>query len=170
AEQAPLPQEKSLPPWRQARFFETRTLSAGSVRGRRRRVVLLRRAALGHELVELGLVLGEAQPLQELLELALLVLEPAQRLGAVFVERRVAARRRLPEAVTARAFAHPVHLRLHPLHLVLPALRAAIASASHRSAPYHERQCREAERPPQHEGNDDDRDHRRFRPPRRASL
>jgi hypothetical protein len=34
-------------------------------------------APLGHELVKLGAVLGKAQPLQELLEFALLFLEPA---------------------------------------------------------------------------------------------
>jgi len=45
---------------------------------------------VGHELVELGLVLGFAQTPQEVLELALLVFEPAQRLSAIFVERAVA--------------------------------------------------------------------------------
>ena len=48
-------------------------------------------APLGHELVEFRLVLGVAQPFEEFEELALLVLEPAQCLGAVFVERAIAA-------------------------------------------------------------------------------
>src|SRR6266536_2539817 len=55
-------------------------------------------AALGHELVELGLVLGVAQALQELLELTLLLFEPPQGLGAIFVERPVAARARIAAA------------------------------------------------------------------------
>jgi hypothetical protein len=48
-------------------------------------------AALGHELVELGPVLGEAQPFQELLKLALFFLESTQRVGAIFVESAIAA-------------------------------------------------------------------------------
>src|SRR5215469_9100412 len=47
-------------------------------------------AALGHELVELGSVFGETQALQEFLELALLFFEPAQRVGAIFIECAVA--------------------------------------------------------------------------------
>ena len=56
-------------------------------------------AALGHELIELGLVLGEAQPVQELTELALLVFQPAQGLGAIFVE--AGCRSRGPRATAA---------------------------------------------------------------------
>jgi hypothetical protein len=48
-------------------------------------------APFGHELVELGAVLGKAQPPQELLELALLFFEPAQRIGAIFIESAIAA-------------------------------------------------------------------------------
>jgi hypothetical protein len=48
-------------------------------------------SALCHELVELGPVFGKTQPLQELLELALLFLEPAQRIGAILVESAIAA-------------------------------------------------------------------------------
>ena len=61
-------------------------------------------APLGHELVELGAVPGEAQRRQEILELALLVLEALQRLRAVVVEGAVAARRRAePVAGAAEA-------------------------------------------------------------------
>jgi hypothetical protein len=45
----------------------------------------------GHELIELGLVLGKAQPLEELAELALLFFEALEGLGAVFVEGVIAA-------------------------------------------------------------------------------
>ncbi len=48
--------------------------------------------AVGHELIELGTVLGETQAFQELTELALLILEALQRLLAVLVEGPVAAR------------------------------------------------------------------------------
>jgi hypothetical protein len=52
-------------------------------------------APLRHEGIELGLVLGEAEPIEKVAELALLVLEALERLGAVIVEGAVAARRRL---------------------------------------------------------------------------
>jgi hypothetical protein len=48
-------------------------------------------APLGHELVKLGPVFGEAQPFQELFELALFFLEPSQRIGAIFVESSIVA-------------------------------------------------------------------------------
>ena len=44
-------------------------------------------AALGHELVELGLVLGHAQSAEEVLKITLLLFEPSQCLGAIFIER-----------------------------------------------------------------------------------
>ena len=47
-------------------------------------------APLGHELIELGPVLGKAQPLEKFLELALLFLEALQLLRAVVVECAVA--------------------------------------------------------------------------------
>src|SRR5260370_8187668 len=59
---------------------------------RRRRLGRLGPAVLGQELVELGLVLGEAQAVEEAQEIALLLLEPAQGVGAVLVEGAVAAR------------------------------------------------------------------------------
>src|SRR5690606_11369659 len=46
--------------------------------------------ALGHELVELGLVLGGAQPGDEFAEGRLLVLQPADGLVAIGVEGRIA--------------------------------------------------------------------------------
>ena len=49
-------------------------------------------APLGHELVELGLVLGMAQAVEKLFEFALLVLEVAEGLRAIFVKRPIAAR------------------------------------------------------------------------------
>ena len=61
-------------------------LRLGIVRRRRTRAVLR------HELVELFLVLGVAQAVEEVAEFDLLFLEPAQRVGAVFVEGAVAAR------------------------------------------------------------------------------
>ena len=59
----------------------------------RRRLVVRRRRAilvLRHERVELFLVLGVTQARQEILELLLLLLETAQRFGAVLVEGAVA--------------------------------------------------------------------------------
>ena len=53
--------------------------------------------------------------------------------------------------------AHPVHLALHALHLVLPAV-VAVISASHSSAPYGEGEDAKAERPPDHEAEDDQGD------------
>src|SRR6476646_4560916 len=58
--------------------------------------LLGRRAAiapLGHELVELFLVLGHAQPTQELAKFALLLFQPLQRLGGVRIEEKNTARR-----------------------------------------------------------------------------
>jgi hemerythrin len=42
--------------------------------------------AVGHELVELGLVFGVPQPFEKILELTLLVLKPAQGLLTIFIE------------------------------------------------------------------------------------
>src|SRR5690242_16824212 len=94
-------------------FLAFRSLRWRGPGPRRPRSVLLRRlvvrgtrraaAVLGHEGVELFLVLGVAQPGQEFLELALLFLEPAQRISPVFVESAVAARGR------TKAEAVPLH-------------------------------------------------------------
>src|SRR5262249_11234339 len=48
--------------------------------------------ALGHELVEFGLVLGVPQAVEKFLELALLLLKATQGFGTIFVKRPVAAR------------------------------------------------------------------------------
>src|SRR4051812_14257414 len=123
-------------------------LLVGRRRGRARLV-------LRHELVELFLVLGVTQTVEEVLELDLLLLEPLQRLGAVFVEGAVAARGRAEaEAETAalHAAAHAVHLVLHPLHLVLPAI--LVAPARHSSAPECEKEKGESDRPPHDEAED----------------
>src|SRR6185437_5905876 len=129
----------------------------GSSRSVLRRRLVVRRArrtaaVLGHEGVELFLVLGVAQPGQELLELALLFLEPAQRIGAVIVESAVtAAGRTEAEAKSAalHAVAHAIHLPLHPFHLVLPAI--TVIPATHLSAPECEEEKREPDRPPDQE-------------------
>ena len=71
-------------------------------------------AAIGHELIELGLVLGVAQALQEFPELALLLFEPAQRLGAIFVERPISARPGVAAAVPAARGLR--ESRCHPDH------------------------------------------------------
>src|SRR5947208_6550685 len=84
-------------------------------------------AAVVHELIEFGLVLGVAQPVQELEEIALLVFEPPQCLGAIFVEGAVAARWSLARrplvrpAPPAAAGAHLLHALLHALHAAPPA-------------------------------------------------
>src|SRR5512132_384375 len=75
---------------------------------------------LRHELVELFLVLGVTQAVEEIPELDLLFLETLQGFGAVLVEGAVAARGRTEaeagKAATLHAAAHPLHLVLHPLH------------------------------------------------------
>ena len=48
-------------------------------------------AALGHELVEFGLVLGMTQAVEKLFEFALFFFEAAQGFRAVFVKGAVAA-------------------------------------------------------------------------------
>ena len=78
-------------------------------------------AVLRHELIELFLVLGVTQPIEEVAEFGLLFLKAPQRFHAVFVEGAVAARGRTEAAKAAalHVIAHPLHLVLHPLHLVL---------------------------------------------------
>src|SRR3954453_15175657 len=105
---------------------------------------------LRHELVELFLVLGMAQTVEEIPELGPLFPEPPQRFHAVFVEIAVAAGGRTEREATAlHPVAHPFHLVLHPLHLVRPAV--LMTPASHFSAPKCEKEKREADRPPEEE-------------------
>src|ERR1700755_3165815 len=101
---------------------------------------------LRHELVELLLVLGVAQTLEEIFECARLLLKAPQRIHAVFVERAVAARGRAKgKAASLHPVAHPLHLALHPLHLVRPAV---LTPATHFSAPESEQEKGKANRPP----------------------
>src|SRR5689334_429313 len=94
--------------------------------GLRLRLGALRaRTAVGHELIELGAVLGEAQALEELDELALLLFEPAQGLFAVFVEGAVAAGRAVPASGTSETV----------LLDVVPA-SACVRPTAHASSPY----------------------------------
>src|SRR5579863_10297171 len=105
---------------------------------------------LRHELVELFLVLGVTQAIEEILEFGLLFLKPSQRLHAVFVEGAVAARRRAErEAAALHVVAHPLHLVLHSLHLVGPAI--LMTPATHFSAPECEKEKGKANRPPDEE-------------------
>src|SRR3954452_15292031 len=74
-------------------------------------------ATFGHELIELGLVLGHAKTCQEVLKLPLLFLEPVQGLGAIVVERLVAARAcRVP----------PGPPTSHLVHACLPAAKSVV--------------------------------------------
>ena len=83
---------------------ERADVSCGGSALRLRRLRRLRAIApLRHELIELGLVLGETQPIEEVLELALLFLEPAQSLGAILVERVIAQLGRPDHAVRTAA-------------------------------------------------------------------
>src|SRR3954452_20913892 len=89
-------------------------------------------AALVEELVELGLVAGEAEPVEEVAELLLLLLEAAKRLHPVLVEGAVAgAAGRLPfpgaAPAAARGAAAP------RLSRVAPARAALLLPASHAS-------------------------------------
>src|SRR3954471_16523542 len=152
-------------PWRAFTFdaFSSREPVSTSLENATRsallRLVVRRgrtRLVLRHEGVELFLVLGVAQAVEEIPELDLLFLEPTQGFRAVLVEGAVAAGG-LAEAEAAKATAlhtvtHPVHLVLHPLHLVLPAV--SVAPATHFSAPWCEKEKCEADRPPDDEAED----------------
>jgi hypothetical protein len=82
--------------------------------------------AIVHELVELGLVLRLAQPIEELPELALLFLEPAQRVRAIFVEGVVAGRLRPAAAPAATRGALPTAARLvHAVEIPFPTAHAS---------------------------------------------
>src|SRR2546430_689647 len=119
---------------------------------RRHRTLLV----LRHEGVELFLVLGVAQAVEEIAEFDLLLFETLQGFDAVFVEGAVAARGRTEtaegKAAALHAAAHPLHLVLHPLHLVLPAI--LVAPATHFSAPECEKEKGKSDRPPDDEAED----------------
>src|SRR6202163_4308902 len=103
---------------------ETSPLALRLIVRRGRTLLVLR-----HELVELFLVLGVAQAIEEIPEFGLLFLKPPQGFDAVFVEGAVAARGRTEtaeaEAAAFHVAAHPLHLVLHPLHLVVKAVLIA---------------------------------------------
>src|ERR1700730_12499704 len=118
-------------------------------------------AAFSHELVELGLVLGMPQAIEELAELALLLFESPQRLGAVLIEGMIATgARSTPPLATARAHssAHTIHLLLHTLHLAVPTVHTMVIPAAHSSAPNDEGQRRKAQGPPETKPEDRESD------------
>src|SRR5215470_1205716 len=139
-----------------------RTLPLMGLGLRFRRAVRLRRpvTAFRHELVELRLVLGVPQPVKEIAELALLLLEPPQCFGAVFIKGTIAAGplRAPPIASGAHLSAHALHLFLHAIHLALPMVHAVVVPATHSSAPDDERQRRKPQRPPKPEPKDHEDD------------
>src|SRR5215212_10134185 len=101
--------------------------------------------ALGHELVELGLVASLAQALEEFGEFLLLFLQPAQRVGPIFIKGVIAGRRRhaerpLPSAGMAFCLSCEI--------------LAGVSPKSHSSAPYQIDQNSEAERPEDDEACD----------------
>src|SRR5262245_40668359 len=116
--------------------------------GRRRARAGLAAAPLAHEVVELGAILGHAQPLQERAELLRLLLQPAQGLVAVFIEGAVAAG---PHARRSAPLLHPplpaLALALPPLGGALAPLLHVMSSASHPSAPYEIGQDRQPDGP-----------------------
>jgi len=105
---------------------------------------------VGHELVELSLVLCLAQPVEKRLELALLFFQAAQGLGAVFIKCSIAARRPIAaSAPTLGSRLHPLEAPLHPLDPPLPTIRTGMCPARHSSTPYQESKKQKAERPKQ---------------------
>src|SRR5215207_3922819 len=105
--------------------------------------------ALGHKLVELGLVAGLAQALEKFGKFLLLLLEPAQRVGTIFIKGVIAGRRRhaersLPSA--CMAFSLPCEIL------------AGMSPKSHSSAPYQIDQNSEAKGPKDDETCDHHRD------------
>src|SRR5262245_7897309 len=109
-------------------------------------------AALRHELIELSLVLRHPQAREKILELALLLFEPAQGFLTIFVERPVPTRAcRLPPGP---GLTHLVGLSGPASHATFP--------ATHSSAPNDEGQGGKADRPPDAEAEDHQRDPGRF--------
>jgi hypothetical protein len=78
--------------------------------------------AFCQELVELRLVLCVPQPIKEIAEVALLLFEQAQSLGALLVKGAIAAGPRIgpPVASNTHLAAHAVHFLVRARHLALP--------------------------------------------------
>src|SRR5262245_20757849 len=125
---------------------------------RRRRMDVGRRVAarapVGHELIELGLVLSHPQTGEEIAKLALLLFKTPQGFLAVFVEGALAARahRRLPPRSCTRC----------AIRSVLPTADAVMLPAAHSSTPDDEGQGGNTHRPPDHEAQDRQGDPGRF--------
>jgi hypothetical protein len=154
---------------------------------RRLRLLWRRRRALaqfGHELVELSLVLGEAQPVQEGAKLLLLFFQPAKCLHTIFIEGAVAAgrRRALPTTATPDFPAGPrcrtILSRTILSRTILPGptlpgstvpgstlvTTVAVASpAPHAFAPYCVEHQRKPYRPPENQTENNGRDTQRIR-------
>src|SRR5262249_29633438 len=110
--------------------------AGGGLRGCRRSGRLARAIApLVHELIELGAILGGAQAIEEFLELALLLVELAQRLLAIFIEGDVAAA--AAPAMAALPLA-PFLARLATGVATIGSIPAAVATmrAKHASTPF----------------------------------
>src|SRR3984893_17676901 len=111
--------------------------------------------ALGHELVELDLVLGVPQAIEEFLELALLLFEPPERFVAVLIKGTVAARTLVAaSAPPLGGCLHAPHPLVHSVDAPLPAIAAAVCPACHSSTPYEIPEKHETERPEQDEADD----------------
>src|SRR6516165_12277706 len=105
---------------------------------------------LGHELVELDLIPSKTQPVEKRHEFTLLFFEPAQRLGAVFVKRPIAARMLSRAAAPSpRGRLHSLHPPLHSFHATLPAIPVAVCPTCHSPTPHPKSEKQEAKRPKQ---------------------
>ena len=109
---------------------------------------------LRHELVELFLVLGVAQTIQEFPGIRSALPRGAARFPCGIRRRRGCRWRagRTAKPKPRRPCGHPFHLVLHPLHLVRPAI--LMTPATHFSAPECEKEKGEADRPPDDEAQD----------------
>src|SRR5580693_3909793 len=112
-------------------------------------------AALVHELVELGTVLGGAQPIEEVAELALLLVELAQGLLAVLVDGDVATALMAPAMTAApgaefvaRVTASGAAVGSRPMAV------AAVPRAKHASTPFQIDEKGQADRPEHDEAHD----------------
>src|SRR5690349_16611365 len=124
-------------------------LRRGRLRWRRRWLVGAG-AAVGHELVELGLVLGGAQLVEELAEFALILLEAAQGLLAIFVEGDVAARGVATPAVLPGLV---LVARAHAVRDV-PTAGVAVLPATHAPTSFHVEEDGQPDRPEEDEAGD----------------